>query len=192
MSISSISATEYKVPSTLAAGEYGEYIPKKNYQILGVNTETDNFQAIQSKLGINEIYKGEHTANHLCYINNKQAIEFTISSLGFGYKVTNELNRALKCKELTNDIVNDYGLKVGIKKSTAINLLGKPSETEGLTISYTYWVQEKPSEESLNKLRNTHAIPDSVEIWLDVYSHLRITFKNGVIDSFSVFTTETY
>lgn len=190
--ISSVYANESKVPASLNNGEYGTYIAQENYRVLGVNVATDDFKTIQSKLGDSELYKVEHTSNHLCYANNHHQIEFAISSLGYGYKIMHKSKAPSKCTVISADIANGYGLKIGMKKSQIINLLGTPSKVQDTKLSYFYWVQEKPSAKKLNQLHSNTTDSDLKDMWLDVYSHLEITFKNDVVDSFSVFTTNTY
>ncbi len=128
----------------------------------------------------------------MCYTNDGQKIEFSISSLGFGYVVTNNTTISKKCTRIEKNIENGIGLKIGLPKSEVIALLGEPSVIEEDSMSYTYWVQEVPTQEAQDKLRSTHKLPSDYELWLDIYSQVNIGFNNGIIDKFSVHTTETY
>ena len=185
-------APEYRIPSSLNDGERGDYIPRSSYEILGVAIDSSTLENIKSKLGSASTYKGHHTASHICYVNGSYMVEFSISSLGFGYDVTQVDQRPPKCGATTEPIKNGLGIKVGMSKSDVALLIGMPSKTRENGASYTYWVQELPSKKTQDALRLAHKIPSSESLWLDVYSNLSVSFKNGSVSQFSVHTTETY
>jgi len=187
-----VAETEYRVPDSLKDGEYGKYLPQENYNILGISINLSTLESIQEKIGEASIYKGHHTASHVCYINNKQKIEFSISSLGFGYGVTERYENSTECSHSNRNIENGIGLKIGMKKAKVVALLGKPSDIRENGISYIYWIQEVPAQETQDKLRSAHDMPSNYELWLDVYSHISINFKNNLVVQFGVHTTETY
>jgi hypothetical protein len=182
----------FRVPDSLNTGERGEYLPKSSYKILGVDVNLSSLEGIEKTIGDAQIYKGHHTANHLCYTNDNQKIEFSISSLGFGYEITKNIATSKECASIAKKIENGIGLKVGLKKSEVLMLLGKPSVIKENSISYIYWVQEVPAQEAQDRLRRVHKLPSNFDLLLDVYSQVNIGFKNNVIDKFSVHTTETY
>jgi hypothetical protein len=182
----------FRTPDSLKNGERGEYLPKSSYKIIGVDINSASLDDIEKVIGDAQIYKGQHTANHLCYANDDQNIEFSVSSLGFGYKVARSTAISQKCTRIGKSIENDAGLKIGLLKSEVLELLGNPTEIKENSISYTYWVQETPAQEIQNQLRKTHKLPSDLELWLDIYSQVNIGFSDNIIDEFSIHTTETY
>lgn len=183
---------EYRIPPSINEGERGEYIPRSSYEILGVSMDAATFEAIKSKLGNAKTYKGNHTADHICYVNGSSMVEFTISSLGFGYEVRKVVQPASRCGETSESIESGIGIKLGMSRSDVLLILGAPSKTQENNFSYTYWVQEIPDKKTQKNLRAAHEIPSSEALWLDVYSRLNISFVNGQVGQFSVHTTETY
>jgi len=183
----------YRIPGGIGENERGEYAPKSHYKILGIEISNSTLKSIKKMVGDATVYEGSHTADHLCYITKKQKIEFTISSLGFGYEVERIGNEdTSRCKHIQSSLKSGAGLKVGLEKSTVLELLGKPSKKSENSASYIYWVQEKPGKEIEERLRAAHEIPDSQGLWLDVYTGIRILYINNVVEKFSVHTTETY
>jgi hypothetical protein len=182
----------FRTLDSLKNGERGEYLPKSNYRIIGVDITSASLDDIEEVVGDAQIYKGQHTANHLCYANDDQKIEFLVSSFGFGYKVARDTAISKKCSRIEKIIENDTGIKIGLSKSVVLAILGKPTEIKENSISYTYWVQEVPAQEIQNKLRKTHQLPSDLELWLDIYSQVNIGFSGNIIDKFSIHTTETY
>jgi hypothetical protein len=186
-SVNLLAESVVRVPTLLADGERGDYVPQLVYEVLGVSINSSTFKVIESKLGKTTRYKGEHTANHICYVNGVDMIEFTISSLGFGYEVSHTEKPNPKCTVIADPIENRLGMKVGMSKQDVIRLLGKPSETKKDGVSYTYWIQELPDQSTQATLP-----PEVVGLWLDTYSYINILFKNNMLTEFSLYTTETY
>lgn len=183
---------EYRIPSALNDGERGAYIPSTNYDILGVSIESATLETIKSTLGDASIYKGHHMDEHICYISGPYSVDFTISSLGFGYEVAPVDTTSAKCGTTTEPVVNGMGLEIGMSQADVIFALGEPSQTQDDSVSYTYWVQELPSERAQDALRAAHDIPSNESLWLDVYSNIRVSFESGRVSQFSVNTTKTY
>lgn len=190
--ISTLAAYETKIPDLLGHGRFGEYIPKGHYQILGLSINTATLTFIKSKLGVAKRYKSEHTAQSICYRNNNEKIEFSLSSLGFGYSVTNQLSTISNCSLITGTIENGLGLKIGMDKSRVLDLLGVASESNDSSLLYSYWIQQKGTQEEQAILRRKHNMPDTMTLWLDVTSFVSISFKNDTVSEFSVYTTETF
>lgn len=183
---------EYRAPYPLNENEKSEYISKKYYEIVGIRINKVSLEDISKILGESEIYKGTHTASHVCYKNKSEKLEFTVSSLGYGYTVSQYDSGPNKCSELEREFINNAGLKVGLTKSEVISLAGDPSKKTDSRFTYIFWVQEKPENEVEERLRKVHKIPVSEEIWLDVYSVIDVEFKGGLVRMYSVHTTETY
>jgi len=182
----------YRSPETLNTGERAEYIKKEHYKILGTSIENTNISILIKNIGNAKKFKGHHTENYICYKNNKNTIKLSVSSLGYGYKVSTLNESSKKCGFINKSFENNAGLKIGLSKQKILSLLGKPSKTIGNTDTYIYWVQEKPKQEIERKLRKTHAMPPEMELWLDKYSSITVKYKNNLIVEFSVNTTETY
>ena len=181
-----------RIPETLSQNERAILVPESHYRILDISIDKLSLNKIIKTIGSATKYKGTHTANHVCYKNKNQKIEFTISSLGFGYQVFNKHEQASKCGIVTSHFENGFGLKIGVNKSKILSLLGKPTEIREENFIYVYWLQKKPNEETEINLRTTHKISPKIEIWTDIYSIINITFKNNMVNKFSVNTTETY
>ncbi len=182
----------YRKPDQLNNGEKAELINKAHYKILGISIENTTLSELQHKIGNAEIYKGDHTANHICYKNKTHKIEFLISSLGYGYEVIPLKNKAQKCRLIDKVIVNDAGIKIGTNKSKILAMLGKPSKVQDSNVLYIYWIQTKISKEAEDEMRKIHSIPAENEIWLDKYSVINIKYKNNLVSQFSVNTTKTF
>ncbi len=179
-------------PDQLSNGEKAKLINKAHYKILGISIENTTLSELQNKIGNAEIYKGDHTANHVCYKNKTNKIEFLVSSLGYGYEVIPINGKTLKCSSINKVIVNDAGIKIGTNKSKILATLGKPSKVKGSNVVYVYWIQTTISKEAEDRMRKVHSIPVENEIWLDKYSVINIKFKNNLVNKFSVNTTETF
>lgn len=189
----SSSHAEYRVPYPVDTNnEKGEYISKTYYEIIGVQINETSLEEIIKVLGKSEIYKGAHTASHVCYKNKNEKLEFTISSLGFGYTVSLREPELNKCKEIDKEFRNKGGLQLGLSKLEVISLAGEPSKRSDNRFTYIFWVQEKQKNRVEDRLRSVDKIPKSEEMWLDVYSVIDIEFKGELVSRFSVRTTETY
>lgn len=184
--------TAFRVPSSINEGELGEYIPPGSYEILGLSVASSSVEAIMSKLGDSLIYDGGHTTQLICYANGAHMVEFAISSMGFGYEVTQADEPAENCSETTEPMENGLGMRVGMSRSELIKLLGEPGQAREDGVSYTYWVQQRPEQDVQDALRAAHQIPATQELWLDVYSTISIGLEHDRVIQFSVFTTETY
>lgn len=182
----------YRIPESLSIGAKAEYIKKEHYKILGTSIENANISGLIKFIGNAKTFKGHHTEDYICYKNEKNKIKFTVSSLGYGYKVSALNNNNQKCSLVSKLFKNNAGLKIGLSKAKVLSLLGNPSKSTSSTGTYIYWIQEKPKLEIERKLRKTHAMPLDFELWLDKYSVLNIKYKNNLIVEFSVNTTETY
>lgn len=182
----------HRIPSSLNDGERGAYMPKAGYAILGVSIDSATFDIIKSALGEASIDSGQHTENSICYVSGGYRVDFTLSSLGFGYDVRTDDKPSPKCGTTNEPVVNGMGLEIGMSKADVMLVLGEPSQTQGNRVSYTYWVQERPSEETQDALSSVRNIPQSEPVWLDVYSTISVSFDSGVVSQFSVNTTETY
>jgi len=184
-------SAETKIPNSLNNGEFGSYIPKENFQILDLQIGRDTkLENIVLDLGESEVYEGEHTAKHICYSNQTDIIEFTQSSLGYHYRVLKISNYPRRCPILDRPFINDKRLKLGLSQSEVIQRLGKPSSTKDSNIEYTYWIQEKPSQEIIKMIKGKHNV--DYEVWLDVYSGIQLIFDAGKLIQYSISTTETY
>lgn len=182
----------YRIPDSLDKEDRGEYLPKAHYQILGLSVDTSSLSDIQKIIGTATVYKGQHTANHICYKNKTEVIEFSVSGFGVGYKISHNQRERTNCSFLNSNFINGYGLKIGLTKTEVLSLLGKPSETDKNSISYSYWIQEKPSKEVEDNLRSTNNLSDDRILWADICSFIYIEIENGFVSQFNISTTETY
>lgn len=184
--------TVYQIPKLLNKTDRGEYLPKAHYQILGFSIEGLSLNDIKNIIGSAPTYKGEHTANHICYKNKAEVIEFSVSGFGPGYKVRKNKKDKSNCSNLNRDFKNGYGLRLGLTRSEVLSLLGKPSRIDETSISYSYWIQEKPSKEVEDRLKTAHNLPDNYILWADISSFIYIKMENGFVSQYSISTTETY
>lgn len=182
----------YRAPSGLNEGERGAYVPQTSYEILGVSIEDASLDAIRSSLGEARIEQGHHGGRHLCYLSGPDRVEFSVSNLGFGYEVTTAGQAGPSCRTTSEPATNGLGLKIGLYKAEVISILGAPSDTQGKTLFYTYWVQEQLSQQDQVAFKAAHHLPGDKSVWVDVYSTISVSFEDDRVSRFSVNTTETY
>lgn len=184
--------TVYRIPELLDKTDKGEYLPKAHYQILGLSIERLSLDDIKNTVGPAPTYKGEHTANHICYKSKSEVIEFSVSGFGPSYEVRKNINDGSNCGSLNRDLKNGYGLRLGLSEAEVLSLLGKPSKADEVSISYSYWIQQKPSKEVENRLKAAHGMPDDYVLWADISSFIYIKIENGFVSQYNISTTETY
>jgi hypothetical protein len=192
-SASCLAAEGFRIPTNLLSnGEKGEYIDPALYDVAGVSIKKDSFVSILEKLGASTILSGHHTDKHMCYLTSQGTVDFIKSSLGYGYEVSKNQVDISKCGNALVKLTNGAGLELGMPKSEVINILGEPSKSTDGSLIYTYWVQEVPDDEEQARVRRISGWTDSEEVWRDIYSTVTVKLKDGIVDGFGVYTSESY
>ena len=193
ISANSFAANNYRAPPSMKAGTYPDYIDTSHYEVAGVSIGYSKFPEIIAVFGeAAESNEGDHIEKKICYRNKSQVIEFYISSVGFGYNVYNKNLQLKNCGTTSKYFGSKFGLELGLSETIVKNMLGEHSEIRGDELWYIYWVQEEPSKEAQDKLRDAFGLSQDAEIWLDIYSSVSVEFENQILTHFGIHTTETY
>lgn len=188
-------------PAKLKPGDRAERLPADHSRILGIDIRQDNISDVEAAFGSAVfLYRGDFDLGN-CYVSRDgNFLEFFVSSTSIGYAVSKVLGhevRAENCKLIDvsdSDLVNGAGLRIGLSRQEIHALLGSASRqtADAKEYRYIFWVQEQADVATSNRIRQADQLPPDHEIWLNLYSVIKVLFENDIVVGFEIDKSDAF
>ena len=192
---------ETRRPAKLRSGDRAELVPAGHCRILGIDIRQANIRDIESSLGQSIFYyRGDFDLGN-CYVSRDGIfLEFYVSSTGIGYAVSKHLGNdagvenCLPIDASSPDLINEAGLGIGLSREEVRRLLGPASRrlADSHEHQYIFWVQQKADDTTAKKVRQEDQLPQGHEVWLNLYSVIKVFFEQDRVIGFDINTSDAF